>query len=508
MKAFLVLFLSVALALVASSPSAIFANEAPIDASEHELVDGIASLQTVGPFRDPRTGVDSVRRWSDIAGFAVALDHTPPGPSEVRSFRKQMGPGRSSRAMAMVHIAMFEAINATSGKYKSYIGLKMSSEALSLDAAVSQAAHDVLVALYPDPTPVSYFDQWLAEDLAKVTNVRDKSRGIFLGRKVAGYVLAMRASDGSDHPELFMPDDYTPSDLPGRWRMDPVSLIPVVLGLNWDEVLPFAVQSASQFRAPPPPALTSPEYAADYDEVLRLGGDGVVTPTERTEDQTEAGIFWAYDGVAKIGTPPVLFTQIAVHIADQRGTKALETARLLALVNMAMADTTLNVWESKYYYDFWRPVTGIREADPGTGPSLLGDGNPDTVGDPSYMPLGAPASNGTGMYNFSPPFPAYPSGHAGMGGAAFQTLRRFYGTDNIPFTFVSDELNGATLNLDGSVRPLSPRSFTTLSQAEEENAQSRIYLGVHWGFDKRSVQMGRDVANYIFDRQLVPLKAK
>ena len=152
---------------------------------------------------------------------------------------------------------------------------------------------------------------------------------------------------------------------------------------------------------------------------------------------------------------------------------------MLALVNVAMAEAGIAAWDSKYFYNYWRPVTGIREADAGTGPSGLGDNNPATAGDATYSPLGAPASNLTGP-NFTPPFPAYPSGHATFGGALFQTLRNIYGTDNIAFTFMSDEFNGETLDNEGNPRPLLPRSFTTLSQAETENGQSRIYLGIHW----------------------------
>jgi hypothetical protein len=175
------------------------------------------------------------------------------------------------------------------------------------------------------------------------------------------------------------------------------------------------------------------------------------------------------------------------------------------LVNVAMADAGIAIWESKYYYDFWRPVTGIRESDLGTGPTGIGDGNPATICDPTFSPLGAPASNLEGP-NFTPPFPAYPSGHAGFGGALFQTLRRFYGTDDIAFTFVSDELNGVTRANDGTVRPLIPRSFSSLSQAEEENAQSRIYLGIHWSFDKRSITQGNHVADYVLEHMFAPLQ--
>jgi len=171
-----------------------------------------------------------------------------------------------------------------------------------------------------------------------------------------------------------------------------------------------------------------------------------------------------------------------------------------------MADAGIAIWESKYYYQFWRPVTGIREADVGTGPTGLGDSNPDTTCDPAFMPLGAPASNLEGP-NFTPPFPSYPSGHGGFGGALFQTLRTVFGTDDIAFTFVSDEFNGVTQDNGGNVRPLIPRSFTSLSQAEEENGQSRIYLGIHWRFDKtEAIAQGRQVADYVFTHSFAPVK--
>jgi membrane-associated phospholipid phosphatase len=135
----------------------------------------------------------------------------------------------------------------------------------------------------------------------------------------------------------------------------------------------------------------------------------------------------------------------------------------------------------------------------------LGDGNPDTIGDTNFTPLGAPASNLNGP-NFTPPFPAYPSGHAGFGGALFQVMRRFYGTDNIVFTFVSDEFNGQTRDNNGNIRPYRPRSFSTLSQAEEENGQSRIYLGIHWSFDKtEGIALGRRVGDYVFDQAFTPV---
>ncbi len=453
-------------------------------------------LQPSGPAIGPLKRLDSVRRWNKIAVDASGFDHA--------TVAEQLGPGRSSRAMAIVHIAMFDTITAVVGSFESYAGVKAPFGPISLQAAISQAAHDTLTELFP--SQATRFAAFLADDLRAIKNRPARANGIRLGRKAAAACLRLRANDGSEIPEPIIGVGYITSNDPGRWRKDPVSLIPLALGAHWGECKPFALESNSQFRVPIPPALTSTEYTAAYNEAKRVGGDGVVTPTERTPDQTHAAIFWAYDATPSLCAPPRLYNQIAVHIADQMGSNTIETARLLALVNVAMADAGMAIWESKYFYDYWRPVTGIRESDPGTGPTGAGDGNPDTIGDPTYSPLGAPASNITGGVNFTPPFPAYPSGHAGFGGALFQTLRRFYGTDDIAFTFVSDEFNGVTQDGQGNVRPLLPRSFASLSQAEEENGQSRIYLGIHWKFDKtEAILQGRRVGDYVFDNVFRPL---
>jgi len=456
--------------------------------------------------------MNRLRHWNEVAVDASGRDHTPVSPaanlaffddaagariSGDHVFGEQLGPIKAARAMAIVHMAIFEAVNAVEGGYTSAIRLPAAPPRTSVEAAMAQAAHDTLAALYPSQTAI--FDGNLADDLAALKSGPAVQRGLAVGGEAAATILAIRAEDGSDQSEPHIGVDYLPGDEPGAWRQDPISHHTLALGANWSDVRPFVIETSYQFRIPPPPALSSRAYAKAFEEVKRLGGDGVVTPTERTEEQTFIGTFWAYDGTPSLCAPPRLYNQIAMQIASDKGTDMVETARLLALVNVAMADAGIAAWESKYYYAFWRPVGGIREADEGTGPSGKGDGNVATEGDPEFTPLGAPASNLNGP-NFTPPFPAYPSGHAVFGAALFEVLRRFYDTDDVAFTFVSDEFNGVTKDHDGNVRPLRPRTFASFSQAEQENGQSRIYLGIHWSFDRsEGIAQGRNVGRYVYD---------
>ena len=448
--------------------------------------------------RFPRRGSDSLnvlRHWNDIAIDASGLDHTPVVPGESHIFGEQLGPGRASRAMAIVHVAMFDAVNAIAGRYQPYTSLAPVSAPTSMNAAIAQAAHDTLTAVFPSQR--TSFDELLATELRGIQDAAAKTSGVMLGQRAAAAILARRAADGADHAEPRVGVDFLTSGDPGKWRQDPISMTPLALGAHWGGVRPFVLRSGDQFRAPKPPALHSMDFADAFNEVKVLGGDGSVTPTERAADQTFAGTFWAYDGAPSLCAPPRLYNQIAVQIAEQMKSDVVELARLLALVNVAMADAGIATWESKYYYQVGRPVTVIREG---------GAGNPQTTADPEFMPLGAPASNLNGP-NFTPPFPAYPSGHAAFGGALFQTLRNFYRTDDIAFTFVSDEYNGITEDNTGVVRPLHPRTFSSLSEAEEENGQSRIFLGIHWSFDKtEGIAQGRRVADYVFRNAFLPLE--
>ncbi|HYX34241.1 MAG TPA: vanadium-dependent haloperoxidase, partial [Oligoflexus sp.] len=288
-----------------------------------------------------------------------------------------------------------------------------------------------------------------------------------------------------------------PSGNIGTHDVDPLNPEQGFLDPAWGSVRPFAIPNTTRFTAPPPPSLRSREYAAAFDEVKKLGGDGVTTSTKRTDEQTIIGIFWGYDGAPGIGTPPRLYNQVARTIAVQKKNKVSENARLLALVNMAIADAAIQCWSDKYKYILWRPIRGIRMGDR--------DGNSQTNGNSDWSPLGAPTSN-TRNRNFTPNFPAYTSGHAVLGAAGMGMIQQFYGTDNIAFIFVSDEFNGKTRGSDGNIRPFISRSYSSITQAIDENADSRIYLGVHWRFDlTEGVQSGLGIAEYIAEARLKPL---
>jgi hypothetical protein len=450
-----------------------------------------------------QTGADDpVLRWNAVAIDASRLDHTAVRAGEQRTFGEELGPTRTSRAFAIMHIAIADAVAMIDGSFATFFPEEVALPDAALDAAVAQAAHDTIVELYPSQR--ASFDAALAADLAAIPDGRAKSDGIAVGRTAAVTCLDARTGDGSELSAPGAPDNFVYSDAPGAWRADPLHPNAAPLGPKWGVVKPFVMTSASQFRAPPPPALDSAEYAAAFNEVKTLGGDGITTPTSRTPEQTIAGIYWGYDAQPSLCAPVVIYNQIAVQIGRERGLSIVENARMLALVNVAMADAGIAAWETKYFYVLWRPVSGIREADEGTGPSGLGDGNPATVGDRDWSPLGAPADNSANT-NFTPPFPAYVSGHATFGGALFETLRLYYGSDAVRFTFVSDEFNGVTTDQFGHTRPLLPRTFDTLSQAEEENGQSRIYLGIHWRFDKvQGIRQGRQVADLTFGNLFLP----
>ena len=457
------------------------------------LLPVLVGCPAIIPDPDPDPTIDDAKvlaetlKWNRLAIDASGVDHMD------LSTATAPGPVLAARAMAIVHIAMADVVAAASGEFLTYSRTLSTPEGISVEAAIAQSAHDTLIASFP--AQAATFDSALAESLDAVEDGVAQDAGIAFGAESADLILAARQDDGSN-----VPYEYVVSDQPGAWRPDPLNPGQMALGEEYFQIKPFVMNSVTQFRSPAPPAMDSAEYAEAFDEVKRLGGDGITTLTERTPDQEIAGIYWAYDGTPSLCAPPRLYNQITTTIADQEDVTGVQTARLLALVNVGMADAGVACWESKYHYNFWRPVTGIREADT--------DGNAATEADPTYVPLCAPASNATaGQPNFTPPFPAYPSGHATFGGALFETLRDFFGTDAVEFTFVSDEYNGVTRDNEGNVRPLVERTFSTLSQAEEENGQSRIYLGIHWAYDKtEGIEMGNKVADHVIANAFQPVE--
>ena len=446
--------------------------------------------------------VDVILEWNAVMIQADKVSHGS-------GVNDQPGPILAARAFAITSAAMYDAYNSIERIGQRYLVSAPNTFNADGDAAVAQAAHDTLVALYPSQSAT--FDAALVQTLQRIPDGSSENRGRAVGAFVADAILDDRANDGGTFADIQDPP-YVPNGQPGFHNVDPIHSGQGFYGPDAGDIDTFAIRDSEQFAPGHFGAqgvgsdstniaafLRTRDYETAYNEVKRLGGDGVTTPTQRTPTQTMIGIYWGYDGRPGLGTPPRLYNQIARTLANQKDNTEAENARMFALLNIAMADAGMTAWEAKYDEDFWRPVLGIR----GGG----NDGNPDTRGDANWRPLGAPASNSTGPgdTDFTPPFPAYTSGHATFGAAVFKTLQRFYGRDDIRFTFVSDEFNGVTRDDDGTVRPRIARTFNSLSQAAEENGQSRIYLGIHWAFDKtEGIRTGNQVANYVFNNFLRP----
>lgn len=420
-----------------------------------------------------------------IAIDTSGLDHISPILPDLR-IQHQLGPHRSSRAMAIVHIAIMDALIAIFGGFtpKVYTG---SSPNASPQAAIAQALHDTLINLYPSHS--TRLANILTEMLNTIPNGNSKTSGIALGAASAAAIITDRIGDGSGLTELYVgPGEYEPSGAFGEWTA-PVGT--VALGSQWGTYArPFTCPAPpGTISFPLPPAFNSPEYAVAFNQVKAIGGNGTTTPTARSPWETETGLYWAYDGTPSLCAPPRLYNQVAVKVLSEHITTFMDFAKSLTLVNVSMADTAVYAWYWKYYFKIWRPTSAIQ--DPASSTT-----NPSTPHDTTWTDYGAPHPNAP---NFVPPFPAYPSGHASFGGSLFQVLRDEVG--DVPFTFTSDELNGT---IPG--RPLAPRSFISLSQAEDENGFSRIPLGIHFIFDKTAgIQLGQDVADEVIGNTYQPV---
>jgi PAP2 superfamily len=397
-----------------------------------------------------RAGADVVLDWNGVLLNAIRTDKT--------------SPPKASRAMAAVHVAIFDAVNGILGGFTPYHVTAHAPGGASPEAAAAAAAHKVLVALFPAQRAT--FDAALTASLAAIPDGAAETTGVSWGESVADQILALRANDHSS--------DVVPYEAPlgGGWWVPTPPAFAAALLPNWPSVTPWCMTKGSQFRAGAPPFPTSKEYTAAYREVLRLGRQD---SADRTADQTQIALFWA-DG-AGTATPPGHWLVIAQGVAQQGHLTLLGNARLFALVSLAVADAAIVSWDHKYAFSNWRPVTGIQHADT--------DGNPKTTADPSWLPLIA-----------TPPFPSYSSGHSTFSGSSSRILALVFGTDAISFSTTSDGLPGVQ------------RSFTSFSQAAEEAGQSRIYGGIHWQFDNQvGLASGRSLAEHVFFNFLTPVSA-
>ena len=359
------------------------------------------------------------------------------------------------RSFAMMHAAMFDAVNSIDGSYTPYLIEVPINARASREAAAAKAAHDVLLALYP--TRQAIYASELSDSLVGISGIR-LSEGIRIGEVVAARLLMVRANDGWNAPQT----PYVLSLAPGNWQPTPPNL-PVAGFTQFPTVLPFAITSASRFTPNPPPALTSAEYAADLNEVKAIGS---ATSTTRTADQTRVAQLW--NGVNTTTTIFFVWNNVARTVAISRNTSTLENARLFALMNIAYHDALQTTMASKYEYGLWRPVTAIRRADE--------DNNPNTEPDAAWLAL-----------LINPPYPTYAGNHAAIGTSQATILALFFGRDDIRYQHTWEGAGGAT------------RSYAGFNAMANEEERSRVYGGIHFTFDQVAGQSaGRNVANYVF----------
>lgn len=408
--------------------------------------------------------------WNEIALNANKADFSSPAPGLVAS-QEQGGPTLSSRALALVHIAMYDAHFGAGQftRYQSFLGLPPAPVGTDPAIAVAVAAHHVLTRLYSAQKPI--FDAALAGATSAFgTEVGVATLAAGFGEVPFASASYPARSDRYNHqPDPYDPNQKLHGELYGRAK-------------------PFAVLNPLSLDAPPTPGTSA--YDNDAKEVRNKGAHPGYKDLTRTPDETMIAQYWAYDGVNQIGTPPRLYNQIILEIMKSQGTtNADDEIRLLTLANVAMGDSGIFAWHEKYKHNLWRPVIGLRQHDNSCGPAAVAGTIGGAIADPFWEPLGAPKTNSPDK-RFTPPFPAYPSGHATFGAAALQMVRRFYGQpvskvrkdDSIAFEFASDEQDGKSV-YEGNRRTNHLRKFSSCWDAIYENAVSRVFLGVHWRLD-------------------------
>jgi len=365
--------------------------------------------------------------------------------------------------LAMVHLAIYDAVNAIEGlPFESYASAPQVARPASADAAVAAAAHDVLVALFPAQT--ADLDAKYIAALATLPDDAAKTNGIAVGQQAASAILAARAQDGRDGNVT-----YVPGSGPGTWIPTP----PAFLAAQAPEtplVQPFALHSASQFRPDPPPYLGSRKWVRDYNESKALGS---LVGSLRTAEQTDIGRFWA-------DNPPLQWNRAWRALSVGNFLRLADNARYFAMLSTASADALIACWDAKYFYNFWRPVTAIRAGD--------SDGNPQTAPDPEWIGLVV-----------TPNQPEYPAAHGCFSAAVTETLKHFFGSDEVCFSVDS--------NVAGLLAPV--RSYSRFSDALQEVNEARIYGGMHYRTSTRmGALLGQQVSRYTTRHFFRPASAR
>jgi len=382
------------------------------------------------------SSADDVTRWNQIATDASTVADT--------------NPLKESCIFAILHVAIHDAVNAVDSRYETYLAKTAAPPGASVEAAIASAAHDTLVVLLPE-SKVS-FDAAMEETLHKISDDSKKKAGLEVGRAAAAAILAARANDGENQTV-----QYTPGTKPGDYRPTPPDFKPAAL-VHWGGVTPFVLKSSAQFRCAEPPAVNSALALADIEEVKAIGGSKSLT---RTAEQSEIARYW-YE------SSPRGWNRIAREVATARQFDLWENARLFALVNLAMADGYIGGFETKYYYNYWRPATAIRER-----------GDSEWL---SYLP--------------TPPVPDYPSTHTVEGAAVATVMARFFNTDFVSFSMTS-----------GVPYPGITRKFWSFSEAARENGASRVLCGIHFTTAvKAGYIQGERIGEWVFENALRPAK--
>jgi len=391
---------------------------------------------------------DEVTDWNHIMLEATLTPPATPAPV-------------STRSTAIVQAAVFDAVNGIDPQYTPIHVCRRGPRNASKRAAAVQAAYAILIRLYPAQSDT--LDQQRSASLMGISRgwgaERSESiqKGIEWGQTVADAIWAWRSNDG--FAQTVPP--FTGGTGPGEWRPTAPAFLPG-LAPQLAHVTPWVIQSPSQFRPPAPPALDSPEYTADFNEIKIMGSN---SSTSRTVDETDYALFW------NPGNPPDFWDPVAVSLADKHHFSLLRTAHLLAQVNLAMSDAIIGCWDAKYTYVSWRPITAIQLADT--------DGNSETLADRTWTPL-----------LVTPPFPGYPSAHSCASSAAAGVLSHYFG-ENTAITVTNDALPGQM------------RGFSSFSAALEEIVNARVFGGIHFRTDCNAGQaLGTSVGEYVVKHSL------